>query len=128
MHLCSWQPVGWTVKAAGFAILLGAAGVATRNLLLTGETTNAQPNRAPSDLVSDLQNFRPVRVVPQQKPITDVPILSAEDIGGRVTAKELVLGVTVNGESRAYPINMLTGPSREIINDTLAGRPIAATW
>ena len=41
---------------------------------------------------------------------------------------ELVLGVTVGKESRAYPINMLTGPSREILNDTLGGQAIAATW
>jgi len=41
---------------------------------------------------------------------------------------ELVLGLELNGEARAYPINMLTGPSREIINDTLGGIPIAATW
>ena len=40
----------------------------------------------------------------------------------------LVLGVTVGEESRAYPINMLTGPSREILNDALGGRAIAATW
>jgi hypothetical protein len=45
-----------------------------------------------------------------------------------VTDNELVLGVVVNGEARAYPINMLTGPSREIINDTLGGTAIAATW
>ena len=32
------------------------------------------------------------------------------------------------GQARAYPINMLTGPSREIINDVLGGVPIAATW
>ena len=38
------------------------------------------------------------------------------------------LGVEVGGEARAYPINMLSGPNREILNDTLGGRPIAATW
>jgi hypothetical protein len=36
--------------------------------------------------------------------------------------------VMINGESRAYPINMLTGPSREILNDRLGGTAIAATW
>ncbi len=41
---------------------------------------------------------------------------------------ELVLGVVVQGQARAYPINMLTGPSREIINDHLGDRDIAATW
>jgi hypothetical protein len=41
---------------------------------------------------------------------------------------ELVLGVEIGGDTCAYPINMLTGPDREIINDELGGRAIAATW
>ena len=41
---------------------------------------------------------------------------------------DLVLGVVVNNEARAYPINGLTGPAREIYNDQLGGRAIAATW
>jgi len=45
-----------------------------------------------------------------------------------VPDNELVLGVEVNGMARAYRINELTGPRREIINDTLSGLPIAATW
>lgn len=60
--------------------------------------------------------------------ITDVPILDADKVVNQVTDNELVLGVVTGGKARAYPINMLTGPSREIINDTLGGRAIAATW
>jgi hypothetical protein len=45
-----------------------------------------------------------------------------------VAASELVLGLTLGGAARAYPINMLTGPQREIVNDELGGRAIAATW
>ncbi len=41
---------------------------------------------------------------------------------------DLVLALSINEHSRAYPINMLTGPRREIINDTLGGTAIAATW
>ena len=40
----------------------------------------------------------------------------------------LVLGVSLAGQARAYPITQLCGPRREIINDRLGGRPIAATW
>jgi hypothetical protein len=49
-------------------------------------------------------------------------------VAEQINPTELVLGVTVNGQSRAYPINMLTGPQREIINDQLGGHAIAATW
>ena len=41
---------------------------------------------------------------------------------------ELVLGVEINGESRAYTLAQLSGPEREIINDTLGNTLIAATW
>ncbi len=61
-------------------------------------------------------------------PIIDAPIVAAEEIGDAVTDNELVLGVVINGAARAYPINMLTGPTREIINDELGGQSIAASW
>ena len=39
---------------------------------------------------------------------------------------ERVLGVSINGDHRAYPLNM---PSRhEIVNDTVRGVPVAVTW
>ena len=74
------------------------------------------------------EEFRPRRVVKPFRPITRFPILSAKDADGKIDDAELVLGIEIDGTSRAYPINMLTGPRREILNDTLAGVPIAATW
>lgn len=79
------------------------------------------------DIDKDLE-FNPVNVVPPFPPITHVPVIKASEVVDQVTDKELVLGTLINGEARAYPINMLTGPSREIINDTLGNRAIAATW
>ncbi len=73
-------------------------------------------------------DFRPQRVVKPFKPITSFPILSAQNAAGRINDAELVLGVVIGKEARAYPINMLTGPQREILNDTLGGRAMAATW
>lgn len=61
-------------------------------------------------------------------PIVDAPVIPAADVDDEVGDNELVLGVVVGGEARAYPINMLTGPRREIVNDMLGGRAIAATW
>ena len=73
-------------------------------------------------------NFNPRRVVKPFAPITKFPVLSAKNAAGTIEDAELVLGIEINGKARAYPINMLTGPRREILNDTLAGQPIAATW
>lgn len=74
--------------------------------------------------------FKPRVVINRAFPaITNAPVISAAQANERIVRdKELVLGVTLNRESRAYPINMLTGPRREIINDELGGRAIAATW
>ena len=40
--------------------------------------------------------------------------------------EELVLGVELNGQARAYPIGLLA--QREIVNDSVAGHPIAVTY
>ena len=42
--------------------------------------------------------------------------------------RELALGVSIGDESRADPLNMLTGPLREIINDSIGKTAFAATW
>ena len=72
--------------------------------------------------------FKPVRVVSEFPPIVGAAVRPAREVQDELNPSELVLGVTVGDTSRAYPINMLTGPQREIINDTLGGRAIAATW
>lgn len=74
------------------------------------------------------QPFRPRKVVPPMRPIVNAPVVAAKNVTDQVADNELVLGVVVGGKPRAYPINMLTGPRREIINDSLGGRAIAATW
>jgi len=75
------------------------------------------------------REFDPVVVLDPVAPITDAPFIPASEATERqALPDELVLGLTIDGASRAYPINMLTGPSREIINDTVGGRRLAATW
>lgn len=39
---------------------------------------------------------------------------------------ELVIGISLNGESKAYSITVLR--SREMVNDELGGLPILVTW
>ena len=81
--------------------------------------TTAEPDRPA---------FQPRRVVRAFPAIVMPDVISADRVTDQVRDEELVLGVTVNNVARAYPINMLTRPTREIINDKLGGRAIAATW
>lgn len=74
------------------------------------------------------ESFRPVPLLPRQPPITDFPVVAAANAAERLRDDELVLGVEIDGETRAYPLNMLNGPMREILNDTLGDRAIAVTW
>ncbi len=41
-------------------------------------------------------------------------------------ADEPIIGVEIGGDARAYPVAMLS--RHEIVNDTVGGAPIAATW
>lgn len=59
--------------------------------------------------------------------IENAPFIKAPEVT-TVDNDDLVLALSINSHARAYPINMLTGPRREIINDTLDGTAIAATW
>jgi hypothetical protein len=61
-------------------------------------------------------------------PIVNATFIRPAEVTDQVLPEELVLGTVIGGEARAYPLNMLTGPTREIINDRLGGRAIAATW
>ena len=116
--------------------LLGSAAVVAGRIWLIPygrllSVTSFRPTWGPPpDLEPvDLDNFDPTVVIPKRfEPITEFPVVDAKQANDWLHEDELVLGVTVAGQSRAYPINILTGPSREIINDQLGGRPIAATW
>ena len=42
--------------------------------------------------------------------------------------EDIVMGVVIGGEARAYPVNYMNGPRNEVVNDRLGGTAIAATW
>ncbi len=85
---------------------------------------SGQPSVAES---ADPDSYNPRQVLKKPiRPITDPTIIGAEATD--TAPNELVIGVEVNGAARAYPINQLNGPQREIINDVLGGTAIAATW
>ena len=57
-------------------------------------------------------------------PIYQPQFSSAQDASLR--PGELVIGVDINGDSRAYPIGPLN--RREMVNDIVGGVPILVTW
>jgi len=73
----------------------------------------------PTDIVSLLP--------PDAIPAIDNP--QFEEAGAAVEhlkSDERVIGMVINGDARAYPINILS--SHEIVNDVVGGEPVAVTW
>lgn len=77
------------------------------------------------DKYADLEiiTLLPMDAIPA---INDPTFLTAEQADTQYLADELVMGVTFNGESRAYSIPYLS--AHEIVNDEVGGVKIAVTW
>lgn len=107
------------------ALMCGLANLVFFSTAGDAETVNGET----ADGVDPAANlFQPRRVVRAFPAIVMPDVISADRVTDQVRDEELVLGVSINNVARAYPINMLTRPTREIINDKLGGRAIAATW
>ena len=86
------------------------------------EATSAPtPDRSYLDL--EIVTLLPRDAIPA---ILDPSFISAEEAWEQYLPEEAVLGVSVNGEHKAYSVPFLS--SREIVNDELGGVAIAATW
>jgi hypothetical protein len=59
-------------------------------------------------------------------PSIDNPLFIPADEASQYEDAEPVIGLTINGESRAYPLSVLTW--HEIVNDTVGGQPVAVTY
>lgn len=60
----------------------------------------------------------PLNVEPEIVPAGEAPI--GDD--------DIVMGIVINGEARAYPVNYMNGPYNEVVNDELGGEAIAPSW
>ncbi len=58
--------------------------------------------------------------------ILDPIFLGPESAQHWMDDDEQVLGLSINGEHRAYPIKMLS--RHEVVNDVVGGEPVAVTW
>jgi hypothetical protein len=118
---------GWkrSLNAAGsYLSVLAAAGTATWLILAAAQ--HRWPFAAPGP---PSREFRPERYTVFSTPLTVFPIVPADEVKDALDPAELVLGVTIGGESRAYPLNALNAaPRRKAVNDTLGGQAIVATW
>jgi hypothetical protein len=60
-------------------------------------------------------------------PAIDNPVfITAEEASQNLVDRDLVIGVSINGEHKAYSTAFLS--SHEVVNDVIGGEPVAVTW
>jgi hypothetical protein len=103
------------------ALALASCGPAiTSPTATTEETVQATPE--PTEIVEYQWNQLLMR--DGIAPIYEPEFVPAGESGYK--DDELVMGVAIDGEAKAYPVGLLNG--REMVNDELAGTPILVTW
>ena len=72
----------------------------------------------------DDAEYRQLRRPDAIPPIYDPEFRSAD--GSDLPSDELIIGLNINGDARAYPAGLLY--HREMVNDTVGGVPVLVTW
>jgi len=98
------------------SLVLGTGGAHTANVPALND---ADPDAEGYEIVSLL----PKDAIPA---IYNPQFVSGAEADEQYGADELVLGVEINGDARAYSIPYLSG--HEIVNDVVGGEPVAVTW
>jgi hypothetical protein len=100
------------------ASLPRAALVALASLPGTVAAAQQPTNRDQSHYTELLRGGFPIRA----------EVVAVEAREAKLKDDDLVIGVVAGGEARAYPVNLMWEPENEVLNDTLGGQQITATW
>jgi len=88
-----------------------------------GSTTGTATPAAVEEVTLEIVTLLPKDAIPA---IFDPEFVTASEADTFFEDDDLVMGVEINGEARAYGTAFLS--SHEIVNDTVGGRPISVTW
>jgi len=105
----------------GFAIEAHAQRTYDTDIL--AETFGFDASTTKSVALDDLHQGCPAR---DCIPSIDAPKFVAASDAAHVADDDIVIAISFDGEYRAYPAQILD--HHEIVNDTIAGEPIAITW
>jgi hypothetical protein len=120
------EPSDTAVLPAGAEAPDTADPAATAELAGRADPTATDVPSAASEVAE--QEYEIVTLLPPDAiPAIDEPrFYGVREAEAEYHAQELVIGVEVDGQARAYPVGLLS--RHEIVNDTVAGHPIAVTW
>lgn len=88
-----------------------------------------QPNLSNADIpLDEIVALLPPDAIPAILPdeVDDLMLNAADANREGIKPEERIIGVSINGESKAFPIPFLS--RHEIVNDTIGGQPVAVTW
>ncbi len=116
--------IGLIVLLIGYVIWLSISG----SLLGPTETVLVERGDSTDSRNSDAQEFEIVTLLgPDAIPSIENPrFVSTDKADETYDSDELVLGVEIEGDARAYSVPVLS--RHEIVNDVVGGKPIAVTW
>ena len=135
------ETAGTPAPASDAAVLTATPGVqpyrrdGTPGVTATTVPTREPPPELPPELTEDdapgdlrFEDLEIVTLLPYDgiPAILDPAFVSAEEAWYQYSSDETVLGLSINGEHRAYSVPYLS--SREIVNDVVGGVPVAVTW
>ncbi len=99
---------------------------------------SSQPASRPSGVQSVQERLLPAdwgkdapgkAVMPKKfLPIKTASYGSRKDVEDKVRDEDLIIGIEMGKQAYAYPINMLGGPHREIVNQEFAGVAFCVNW
>jgi hypothetical protein len=125
---------GWWVAAAAVLLTAAVAAVLIRPVLYEHRSAAAPPQfdldsaLVPRELIvrgmaagSVHTLDRPATMAPQE-----IDRYNEEERGKLLVPDDRVIGVTINGASRAYPLRLMRW--HELVNDEVGGEPIAITY
>jgi hypothetical protein len=103
-------PMNRLLCAIGFSFILAAFP------LLLAVTAEANPE-------TEIRTLLQKDGIPS---IDDPKFASVKEADGYMGPNEMVIGVDINEDRRAYSVPQLS--SHEIVNDVIGGRKVAVTW
>ncbi len=121
--------IKWIYLSLGFSLILASCATLVGVPVEKVEGSTVQPTDSAQDNLEQTdREFRIITLLPKDAiPSIDNPrFYDVAEADQEYDPQEMILGVEFEGEARAYSVNMLS--SHEIVNDVVAGKPIAVTW
>jgi len=124
----------WILLTTLIISLLAACGQAGDDRVVTPTPAPITPivsdslpgNLDTIDFIVDEREYTITQLLPRDgiRPIYDPNFVEASSVD--LNPDELVMGLEINGDTRAYPVGILR--HREMVNDIVGGSPVLVTW